>query len=334
MTPRRLRRTSAGAGRAEEHGAIAVMVAIVMVLVMGLAALALDSGNGWQTRRSLITATDAAALGAAEVYAQNGNGCAGVPASFVGANVAAASVTGCSRADLGPGAAAVTVQAKVPLHYTFAGIIGVGDRDVHSTTTAAYGQPLGVTGLRPLGLCSASAAYQEWVTSGMSTPFTVTIPYGKSAPGDCGANVPGNWGVQDFNGGANSNNDTKTWITDGYPGLVTAPGSIPGDTGAFSNSLASALDTLVASGAPFQLPVYDRASGNGSNAQFHITGFVTVVLVAFDATGVAANRWLRVQFVSHVAQGTCCAHGTDTGTRVVFICAVDATFPLSNCRDR
>src|SRR4051812_44857626 len=130
------------AARADERGAVAVMVAIVLVLLMGLAALALDSGNGWRTRRSLITATDAAALAAADTYAQKGNGCAGVPSTFVSANVPAASVTGCNLTPLGPGAAAVTVQAKVPLHYTFAGIIGVGDRDVHSSTTAAYGQPL------------------------------------------------------------------------------------------------------------------------------------------------------------------------------------------------
>jgi Flp pilus assembly protein TadG len=320
--------------RADERGAVAVMVAILMVLVMGLAALSLDSGNGWETRRSLVTATDAAALAAAEVYAQNGDGCAGVPATFVRANVSAASVTDCSLTALGPGAAAVTVQAATPLHYTFAGIIGVGDRDVHSSTTAAYGQPLGVTGLRPLGLCNASVGYQQWLDSGMSTPFTVTINYGKDAPTDCGANVPGNWGVQDFDGGANSNADTRSWIEDGYPGMVTAPSSIPGDTGAFSNSLSSALSALVASGAPFQIPIFDSAAGSGSTAQFHVIGFVSVVLVDFNASGSATSRWLRVEFVSHVAQGTCCSHGTDTGTRVVFICAVDADFPMSNCRDR
>ena len=82
--------------------------------------LAIDSGNGWQIRRSLITATDAAALAAAETYAEGGNGCSGVPSTFVSANVSAASVTSCNRLDLGPGAAAVTVQAKTPLHYTFA----------------------------------------------------------------------------------------------------------------------------------------------------------------------------------------------------------------------
>jgi len=318
----------------DERGAVAVMVAIMLVLLMSMAAFSLDSGNGWRARRELITATDAAALAAAETYAQNGNGCAGVPSTFVSANLSAASVTGCSFSNLGSGAGAVTVQAKTPLHYTFAGIIGVDDRDVHSSTTAAHGQPLGVTGLRPLGLCNASAGYTQWLASGMTTPFTVTITYGKSAPSDCGANVPGNWGVQDFDGGANSNNDTKDWIQNGYPGTVTAPGVIPGDTGAFSNSLSSSLDTLVSTGTVFQLPVFDSATGNGSNARFHIIGFVSVVLLDYKATGSDNNRFLKLQFVSHVAQGTCCAHGTDTGTRVVFICAVDPNFPLSNCTDR
>ena len=318
----------------DERGAVAVMVAVVMVLLLSMAAFALDTGNGWQTRRHLITATDAAALAAAETYAQDGNGCVGIPSSFVTANASSASVTGCQLTTLGAGAAYVTVNATTPLQFTFAGILGIGDRVVHSSTTAAYGQPLGVTGLRPLGLCNGSAGYTQWLASGMANPFTVTINYGKNAPGDCGANVPGNWGVLDFDGGNNSNNDTKNWIANGYPGLVTAPGVSPGSPGAFSNSLGSALDTLVSTQQVFQLPVFDTASGNGNNAQFHITGFVSVKLIAYQATGAAANRWLRVQFVSHVAQGTCCAHGTDTGTRVVFICAVDPVFPASNCRDR
>ena len=322
--------------RGDERGAVAVMIAIVLVLLMSMAAFALDTGNGWQTRRGLITATDAAALAAAETYAENGNGCSGVPSTFVALNAADASVTACTFRDLGTGAGAVTVGAETPVHFTFAGIMGFDDRVVHSTTTAAYGQPLGIKGLRPFGLCNMSTGYQDWLTwraNDNPNPFTVTINYGKNAPGDCGANVPGNWGVLDFNGGANSNNDTKDWVENGYPETVTAPSPIPGDPGAFSNSLSSALDTLV-DGDAFSLPVFKSASGNGNNASFDVIGFVSVVLVAYKATGPAADRWLKLQFVSDVVQGTCCAHGADTGTRVVFICAVDATFPESNCTDR
>ena len=245
------------------------MVAIMLVLLMSMAAFALDSGNGWRTRRELVTAhRRRRAAPRPRPTPRAATGCSGVPSTFVTRQRARCDLGHrLHRHDVGAGAAAVTVQAKTPLHYTFAGIIGVGDRDVHSSTTAAYGQPLGVFGLRPLGLCNASDSVRAWLASGMANPFTVTINYGKDAPGDCGANVPGNWGVLDFDGGANSNNDTKEWIENGYPGLVTAPGTVPGDTGAFSNALRNALDTLVSSGQPFQLPVYD--SGRQATGATH-----------------------------------------------------------------
>jgi Flp pilus assembly protein TadG len=318
----------------DERGAVVVIVAIVLVLLMAMTAFALDTGNGWQTRRHLIVATDAAALAAAATYAQNGDGCSGVPSTFVSANVAAASVTACDFVSVNPSSGYVTVQAKTNLHYTFAGIIGFDDRDVHSSTTAGFGVPLSVTGLRPLALCNASDAYKTWIASDMTTPFTVTITYAKASPGDCGANIPGNWGVLDFDGGANSNNDTKEWVLNGYSGLVDRDTDVPGDTGAFSNSLSSQLNTLKTNHTVFQLPVYDSGTGNGANALLHVMDFISVVLIDFKATGPEADRWLELQIVEHVAQGTCCSHGIDTGTRVVFICAVDPTFPASNCTDR
>ena len=131
-----------------------------------------------------------------------------------------------------------------------------------------------------------------------------------------------------------SSNDTKDWIEFGYPGLVTAPGTSPGDPGAFSNGLGAALDTLKTSGEIFQLPIYDSAGDNGNNADFNLIGFVSVQLLDYEATGPAEDRWIRLEFRTDVGQGTCCSHGADLGTRVVFICAVDKTFPPANCADR
>jgi hypothetical protein len=61
---------------------------------------------------------------------------------------------------------------------------------------------------------------------------------------------------------------------------------------------------------------------------------VSVRLIDYKATGPESGRWLEIEFLSKVAQGTCCTDSTDTGTRVVFICAVDPSFPESNCTDR
>ena len=120
------------------------MVAIVVTLVIGMAAFALDTGDLWQSRRNLIVGTDAAALAAAEIYATNGNGCAGTPATYMAKNGTDGNVTSCAFQALGPGAGYVTVDGERTVDYTFAGIFGLASRDVHSSTTAAYGQPLGL----------------------------------------------------------------------------------------------------------------------------------------------------------------------------------------------
>src|SRR5262249_57435672 len=131
---------------------------------------ALDSGNAWGTRRHLITATDAAALAAAQRYAVGQDGCLTEPAAFVGANDLGAAVTGCAFTNLGPGAGYVTVNAKKKVDYTFAGIFGISSQDIHSSTTAAYGLPLSLAGLRPLGLCRDYSGLPAWLDGGMPAP--------------------------------------------------------------------------------------------------------------------------------------------------------------------
>ena len=76
----------------------------------------------------------------------------------------------------------------------------------------------------------------------------------------------------------------------------------------------------------FQLPLFDSATGSGSNASFNIVAFVSVVVTDFQTSGAQADRSLTLQFVAAVAEGVCCdAFGIDTGTRVLQICAVDPT---------
>ncbi len=167
-----------------------------------------------------------------------------------------------------------------------------------------------------------------WLANPSGPSGTIRITYGKSQPDACGTNVPGNWGVQDFDGGSNSNNDTKDWTLHGYPGLVSVGANIPGDTGAFSNSLQSELDFLKNSGEGFALPVFDTATGNGSNASFHIVAFVFVKLIDFKANGAQDARYLDLVFTRGIVSGICCAEtGIDTGVRAVRICDVNTLTP-------
>ena len=63
------------------------MIVAICSLMFGFAACgAVDTGNAWQTRRNMVTASDAAALAAAGAYAVGQSGCAEVAAEYLGHN--------------------------------------------------------------------------------------------------------------------------------------------------------------------------------------------------------------------------------------------------------
>jgi len=322
--------------RRRERGVALPMVALCMVMIMGMAALVIDLGNGWRTRRALIPATDAAALAAAQDYATGGNGCAGTAGTYLTANEPAAGLVSCTRFNYSASQGRVTVTGTEAVDTWFAPVIGLGDYNVRSVTSAVWGPPATVTGLRPIGLCyGGSAALQAIINSPPATPTLVRINYAKDQPTACGgATIPGNWGTVDFDGGANSNADTQSWVLNGYPGQVafgnhsvTSCGGeahcYEGDTGALSG-IQSQLNTLKTTGIYFTLPVFNFASNPGANAEFHLMGVVRARLVDFRVTGPEAGRYFDLMISPGLVTGTCCGSpGGTTGTKVIAICGVD-----------
>ncbi len=333
--------------RATERGAVMVITAVSMVALLAAAALAVDIGNGFQTRRRLVTTSDAAALAAAQDFVLGANGCATQAAAFVNANFPDANLLACSTAaGSSANAGAVTVSVDAEVRAWFSPVIGLGNFDADSSTTVEWGGPIAVSGLRPFGLCATgSNAFQAWLGNPTSTAV-ITIPYSKDdQPDACNgdANVPGNWGVIDFNGGSNPQGETNTWTQDGYDGLVNA-GTLgatcdteafacyEGNPGSFNNPLAGPLAFLRDNQITFTLPVFDSLNElPGGNAQFHFVYFVNVQLVDFRVNGNQANRFLTLRFQPGLAQGTCCDNsGPNTGVKVIAVCAVDSTDP-NNC---
>ena len=340
--------------RGDERGAVAITIALSLVVLLGAAAIAVDLGYVWSQRRNMITATDAAALAAGREYALDGVGCPSAATDYLDRNHATAQLVDCTaQGDSLFGY--VTVNAFTDVEYFFAPVLGHTSGPVESSSSVKWGIPYAVTGLRPFGLCGALpdgetptgwlAQLFDWLAD-PSEPEVIRIPYGKDDnPEACngGDNVPGNWGLVDFDGGANSNNDTKDWVEFGYDGLVTA-GTIgencvteawacyEGDTGAFSNSLSSEMNSLIPD-EEFAIPLFDFVQGNGANAEFHLIAFAKVKLVDFKANGTAASRWIEFEFLPGLITGECCVEnpGIDTGIRATAICAVDPD-DVSQCQ--
>lgn len=320
---------------ADDRGVVAPLVMICLIMFFGLIALAVDGGRAWTIRRSLVTAADAAALAVAAASAEgDGAACDGA-ATWTQANSDWVTATTCVPPS-SPGAASgtVTVTAAADFDYAFGAVLGTPEGSTQATSTARYGWPSAVSGLRPIGLCIDHPAYQQWladVAAGIDSSATVyRIVYDKDQPSHCGASVPGNWGLLDLDGGGNSNADLQAWMAYGYDGEVSLPIQIEGDPGAFGPSIADELDLLV--GEEFAILVFDSVSDGGggggsgpagANALFNISAFVGVHLHAHGLTGPQANRYLDVSFRHLTVTGTCCGGGVDTGLVVVEICTVD-----------
>jgi hypothetical protein len=331
------------------RGAVALVAALSLVSIFGFTALTVDLGNNWQHRRGLINATDAAALAAAQEYALGGVGCDALAATYVASNRSDATMTQCQPSPSASGGVtgSVTVAAETLVEYVFAPVIGFEEKVITSSTTAQFGRPVSLFGLRPFGLCedvldvipeyqtflSNPAAYAALADTDENKIARIT--YGKDDPSHCnaGASVPGNWAFIDFNGGANSAAETGEWVQDGFDGQISRDSDHLGDTGAFGIDLNQELKYLVDNQVQFGLPLFDSASDVGSNAVFHISGFIAVEVVGFKATGAQAGRYLDVIFKKAIMTGVCCEVGDDPDRqiRVVQICATDAT-DSAGCR--
>lgn len=320
-----------------ERGVTGAIVTVMLTVFLGMTAFVIDLGDAWQSRRNLVTATDAAALAATQEYVLGGTGCNAVAAGFVANNFNGATMTDCTHTPRSGGTPGrVTVTADYEVTFNFARAIGINSKTVSSTTVVSYDRTSTVTGgLRPFGLCAG--------VLGSLTPTVVPgngeiyrIYYGKDEhPTTCaGIPISGNWGILDFDGGSNPQTQINCWTEFGYSSPdecgddegagVSIGDLIEGNPGAYSNALKDEMEFLLTV-EYFTLPIFDTVSGPGGNAEFRIDNFAAVKLHGFKLTGPEKNRYLEIEFLDRVVSGTGGSDDTSYGAYVIAICAVDGT---------
>lgn len=280
----------------QDDGAIAVIVAILSVVLLGMAAFAVDFGNAYAVKRQLSVAADAAALDAARAVAQaqsggqlilgGGKGCgtwtatertAARNAATTAANAtnSANDLSGESTVDsvtvtcVGASRVEVKVDNSRVLQSFFGGIFGASQYQPTRSATATVVPRLAIGGLRPYAACN------KVVDQARATPGTTFVMDLDNELGVCNSTAPGQWGVVDFDGGSNPLGDIQEWTENGYPNQVTAPNpNLPADPGMPGpGKLDSALDSLIDKVVLFPV-VTGYTKGSGNNATFSLVGFV------------------------------------------------------------
>lgn len=276
-----------------DRGAVAILVSIFAVVMVGLAAFSVDFGQAYASRRAMSTGADGAALAGARelqinasgtdncanLVAKNSSSAKSVASSYVTANAPAGTTSSTSVTCNGSGQALVTVTTTAKSPSYFGAVYGAQDYDLTRTATAMVAPAQQVSGIRPFGICTSDADKVLTATLGSA----VQVPIVKFGSPSCGT-AKGNWQALDFDGGSNGT-EVQEWIEDGYNGPVTiTPGQtypVESDPGNNSGAkIQSEMNSIL--GVPILLPVFSTVASNGNNAVYQVTGFLQVKMCGWD----------------------------------------------------
>jgi Flp pilus assembly protein TadG len=273
----------------DERGAVIIMVALLMVVFLGMAALVVDVGAAYVERRQLQNGADAGALAVARSCALGA--CGAMTTTALGlAN--ANSEDGTSAIDsvvvnATARTATVITSTRLPngttaVPFTFAPVLGVDSAHIDATAVAAWGPPKRATAVAlAMSACdfvSATSNGSSFTPLGPPWPaLPVTIVFhvgnGNAAPGTCnegpaGQFLSGGFGWLDNTTGCNVGL-TRGAVATEQPGNAPHNGCAPADL----------LRKIV------QIPIYDVAGGSGNNGTFHIKGFAAFYVTGFSFPG-------------------------------------------------
>lgn len=175
-----------------ESGQVLVAVALLLPMILGMTALAVDLGNYASKRRNLQNSADSIALAAArdlpdgDEAAESGRAWAtknGVPLSALTITVTQAGANNPNPK--------VTVSVSRPHHFAFARIIGISSRNVGARAVAIKTSPGGLAGLSPWSVLES--AQQAAIPGEL-----ITLKYDATDP------TTGNFGIIQIDGSGSS----------------------------------------------------------------------------------------------------------------------------------
>jgi len=295
--------------RKSERGQAVVLMALSLVVIMGMAALVVDVGSWYHTKRRLQATADAAALAGAQLLPADSAGAQSMAQSYAnqnGGDVAGADITVSSTVLPDD---TIGVRARKTDAGVFSGILGIASADISARAKARVGPPVQAKYVAPMVVfCNHPLIHN---CNGDSEPdfgegHPTTMDYDPMG-------APGAYGMLNLDGGNGTpgSSDEADWILHGFNKYLPT-GDYRSDPGAkFSSSnVQDALDAR--KGTVLLFPVYRQLDGQGQNAVYEIIGWIGFHLTSFDVHG--NNATLRGYFTEFIAQGILASTGGGGGS--------------------
>ena len=268
------------------RGQATVLTLVFLAVLLGMAALVLDIGSWYRADRNTQSTADSAALAGAQALPDDTPLAASLASNYAAKNGGGLGSVGFSTS-YGPNdTIKVTVKKSAP--GIFSKLFGVNSVNVGSKATARtalilsakYVAPIVVKNTHPKLLGTPGCPC--FGKKGTNTNIT-TIPLGRNG-------APGAFDLLNLDGskGGTSGGSLANWMLKGYNGYLKI-GQFYSDPGAKwdDNALHTALTARI--GTTLLFPVYDVIAGTGSNAQYHVIGWVGFHLLSYDARGSSGS---------------------------------------------
>jgi len=127
-------------------------------------------------------------------------------------------------------------------------------------------------------------------------------------PPDAGTLTPGNFGMLDFDGGANNVPELEDWMINRY--TLSVPDNedhvwVYGSPG-FKSAVGDEMQSLV--GKRINVPICTRMTSEGANTEFKMEGYARVVLQSFSSSDAtqATFEWLSFNTLPMLKEGVIC----------------------------
>jgi Flp pilus assembly protein TadG len=296
-----------------ERGQAAVLTVVFLVGLLGAVAMVLDVGSWMREQRATQSAADAAALAGAQALPDSPGTSSALASQYLAGNGGGSGEFAFSSKAYVNDTITVKVERQAPGF--FAKLFGIDSVDVHAKASARAGgldsakwvAPITVNIKHPELNCGLSAGrpvpcfgkntqvdldHLHKPGSGDAAGAFALINLDQSIGGTVGASLLGDWIVTGF---------------DQYMALGNYE-SVP--SAMFNDSHVKGAMAQRLSGDPVLLfPIYDRITGSGSNAEYHVVGWVAFHVTSYNASGSSGK--INGYFEKVIWEGVQSQNGTN-----------------------
>lgn len=281
---------------AAERGATSVMVALLMVPLMGFAAVTIDLGAMWSDKTKLHNGADAAAIAIAQACGRNNCGSPSSTAqTYVTANAGTGATATIMNGTVTPSTGKVKVKASKVRQHWFAPVLGKEQSSVAAESTATWG---GIGKAITISTTVSWCSFKQQTGGGLpsaTTEYTIKLRESNTCAGPLSTVVPGGFGW------LKPNKDNCLVETQVGNLQLSDPGNSPANSCSTSDWVSLQNTTVL-------VPIYDLAAGTGSNAVYRIYGFAAFRLTGYYFAGQYGwnnpcngnNRCIRGYFTNYV----------------------------------